>query len=154
LLTAILHTSSPFAIRYPRDNVPAGFDATREPEAIPIGRWEELAEGREIVLIGCGTTVKECRKAAGLLAAGGVQAGLVNGRWVKPVDAEMIVRLAARYPRVLTVEENVLAGGFGDAVYECYQSRGLETRHLKHMGLPDRFVDHGSRAELLDEVGL
>ena len=55
---------------------------------------------------------------------------------------------------MLTVEENVLAGGFGDAVYECYRSQGLDAGRLRHMGLPDRFVDHGSRAELLDEVGL
>jgi len=154
LLTGVLHTSSPFAMRYPRDNVPGCYDPSRAPAAIPVGVWEELNEGEEIVLVGCGTMVQECRSAAELLAGQGIRAGLVNGRWIKPVDAGMIRRLAERYPWVLTVEENVLAGGFGDAVYECYRSQGLDVDRLRHMGLPDRFVDHGSRAELLDEVGL
>ena len=154
LLTGVLHTSSPFAMRYPRDNVPGCYDPSRAPAAIPVGVWEELNEGEEIVLVGCGTMVQECRSAAELLAGQGIRAGLVNGRWIKPVDAGMIRRLAERYPWVLTVEENVLAGGFGDAVYECYRSQGLDVGRLRHMGLPDRFVDHGSRAELLDEVGL
>jgi 1-deoxy-D-xylulose-5-phosphate synthase len=154
LLTAVLHESSPMTVRYPRDNVPGVYDPKRELKPIPVGLWEELEEGSEIVFIGTGTTVEECRRAAGILAAAGIRAGLVNGRWIKPVDDAMIRRLAGRYPRVLTVEENVLLGGFGDAVYESYRSQGLDPAPLAHMGLPDRFVEHGSRAELLAEVGL
>jgi 1-deoxy-D-xylulose-5-phosphate synthase len=154
LHTGVLHTSSPFAMRYPRDTVPPGYDPERDPRPIPIGRWEELVEGEGLVLIGCGTMVEQCRAAAEVLAGEGIRAGLVNGRWVKPVDTDMIRRLSDRYDWVVTVEENVLTGGFGDGVYEAYQALGLPVQQLRHLGLPDDFIGHGSRAELLEEVGL
>ena len=154
LLTAVLHTDGPIAIRYPRENVPASFEPSREMKALPVGVWEELEAGEDVVLVATGTAVEECRRALPKLAAEGLRAGLVNARWIKPVDHGMIRDLAARYRRVLTVEESTLIGGFAAAVYESYRNQGLDPGPLAHMGLPDRFVEHGSRGELLAEVGL
>ena len=154
LLTGILHTSSPFALRYPRDVVPAGYDPAREARPLQVGQWEELAEGDSLALVACGSMVERCATAVEELAREGIRVGLINGRWIKPVDKAMIPDLARRYTWVMTVEEGMLAGGFGDAVYEFYRANGLETSGLRHMGLPDRFVEHGSRSELLEEIGL
>ncbi len=154
LFTGVSQTASPFAVRYPRENVSPEFDPARPMRTIPIGTWEELVAGDRVVLIGTGTMVEAALEVRRLLAARGVDAGVVNGRFIKPVDATMLRELAQRYEALVTIEENTLAGGFGAAVYEACQREGIAPRALRHIGFPDRFIDHGSREELLTEVGL
>jgi 1-deoxy-D-xylulose-5-phosphate synthase len=154
MLTGVLHTSGPFGLRYPRETVPGDYDPSRAPKAIPVGVWEELSGPEDLVFVATGTMVEECRAAIRILEQEGLSAGLVNGRWIKPVDTAMLRRLSGRCRWIVTVEENTLLGGFGDAVYECFRAEGLDTAKLRHMGMPDRFVEHGSRTELLDEIGL
>lgn len=152
LYTAVMQTEHPFAIRYPKEDCPT--DPAGTPfETIPIGTWEHLIEGDRVVFLAVGTMVEHCRKVIGALAAKGVKAGLVNCRFVKPLDRELLTQLAAKYGIMVTVEENTLRGGFGTGVYEEIQDLGLTTR-LHHLGLPDHFIPHGSRGDLFKEVGL
>jgi 1-deoxy-D-xylulose-5-phosphate synthase len=154
LWTGVQYTAGPFALRYPRENVPASYDPRRPMRAIPIGSWEVLAEGSRVVLLAAGTMVETALEVREILARRNIAAGVVNARFVKPLDEAMLADLAKRYPAVVTIEENTLAGGFGDAVYEACQRARIAFSVMHHMGLPDRFVEHGSREELLAELGL
>src|SRR5258705_6740224 len=97
--------------------------------------------------------VEHCRKVVAALAAKGVNAGLVNCRFVKPLDREMLRDLTTKYRFLVTAEENTLRGGFGSGVYEELGAMGITTS-LHHLGLPDHFILHGSRGDLFKEVGL
>ena len=154
LWTGVRHTASPFAVRYPRENVSSDYDPARPMREIPIGSWEILEEGEKLAIIAVGTMVPRALAVRGALLATGVRIGVVNGRFVKPVDQAMLVDLARRYDALVTIEENTLVGGFGDGVYEACQESGALPRVLRHIGLPDRFIQHGSREELLQEAGL
>ncbi|HMC83738.1 MAG TPA: 1-deoxy-D-xylulose-5-phosphate synthase, partial [Candidatus Polarisedimenticolia bacterium] len=153
LATALEQEEHPFAIRYPKTSCVRRTPGRRG-TSLPIGSWEELRRGEEIALLAVGTMVEACAKAAALLEARGIQAAVVNCRFVKPLDREMLRRLREEYPQLITVEENVISGGFGAAVHEALAEMGLAGRGLHHFAVPDRFVAHGSRAELLEEVGL
>jgi len=100
--------------------------------------------------------VEHARKVCARLAESGVSAGLVNGRFIKPMDLAMLADLAARYPVLITLEENTVRGGFGTGVHEALLSIGIEggRPRLRHLGLPDAFVSHGGRSELFAEAGL
>jgi 1-deoxy-D-xylulose-5-phosphate synthase len=154
LWTALTQDRSPFAIRYPRDTVPAGYDAARPPRVLPIGSWETLGEGRDACLIAVGAMVEIAREARDKLAASGIHVGLVNGRFVKPIDRATLRRARESTGFIVTIEENSLRGGFGDAVLEALLEDGLAHDGILTLGLPDTFVTHGSRSELLAEVGL
>lgn len=154
LWTGVRHLSSPFAVRYPRDSVPGHFDPSRTMREIPIGSWESLEEGEHGVLVATGTMVESALAVHRILRARGLEVGVVNGRFIKPIDERLLEELAGRYEALITIEENTLAGGFGSAVYEACQRQGLRLPVIRHLGLPDRFVEHGSREELLAEVGL
>jgi 1-deoxy-D-xylulose-5-phosphate synthase len=153
LWTALSQHEAPFAIRFPRDTVPEGYDPGRPPRVLPIGSWEILDEGDELVLIATGTMVETARRVRELLAAEGVAAGVVNARFVKPIDAATLGRVATA-PRIVTLEENNLPGGFGSGVADALAGLGGSPRRLLTLGLPDGFVSHGARADLLGEVGL
>jgi len=154
LWTALVQKEAPFAIRYPRGPVPNSFDEMRAPQVLPIGSWEELESGKDLVFLAVGTMVPSALAARTLLAEGGISAGVVNCRFVKPLDLEMLARLRQRYSLLVTVEENSTIGGFGDGVGEILEREGPSAPTSLRLGLPDRFVTHGTRDQLLEEVGL
>ena len=151
LRTAINATDGPSAIRYPRGNA-LGVAVPSDPEPVEIGAGEVLREGERIALIGYGSGVPKALEAAALLAGEGFDPTVVDARFAKPVDADLMSSLAAEHELLVTVEEGVLAGGFGTAVWEALNARGIEPRLLR-IGLPDRFVTHGAPALLHQEVG-
>ena len=155
LHTAVQQTDHPFSIRYPKEACPT--DPAGAPfETIPIGSWEHLIEGREVVFLAVGTMVVQARKVIERLAGQGVEAGLVNCRFIKPMDVEMLTELSSHYPAMITLEENTLRGGFGSGVYETLRDIGIPegSPALHRLGLPDEFVLHGSRGELFESIGL
>lgn len=141
----------PVAIRYPRGAVP--YAVGTHPSRFEWGRWEVLSSGSELAIIATGSMVAPCRKVIEKLAASGINATLINGRFVKPLDTEMLSETAERFEKIVTVEENTVNGGFGSAVMEYLIESGYRGRVLR-LGIPDRFVQHGSRPLLLKEVGL
>src|SRR4030095_3296156 len=126
-----------------------------DPEWTPVawGKSETLREGGDVVLLGLGTMVWVAMATARLLEQQGIQATVVNPRFVKPLDEETILELAARVGHLVTIEEAQLAGGFGSAVLELLSERGVDAR-VQRYGVPDRFIKHGTRAECLAAAGL
>jgi 1-deoxy-D-xylulose-5-phosphate synthase len=149
MLATALSVDGPVAVRYPR-GMAAPFVAPAVLKPLPVGRAKVLVEGSGVALVGIGTGVGIARQAAALLGQIGEQPTVVDARFVKPLDVELLERLAATHQRVVTVEENALAGGFGSAVLEQIGSEVPVVR----FGLPDAFVPHGDRARLLEEIGL
>jgi 1-deoxy-D-xylulose-5-phosphate synthase len=154
LWTAMAHDSGPFAFRYPRGSVPKGFDPDREPRTLPLGSWEVLAEGTDVALLAVGTMVGPALQAREILAADGVSAAVVNCRFVKPLDLEVLGRMRRTCRLLLTLEENNLPGGFGAGVLDALDAESLSTDRVIRFGLPDAFVSHGGRDALLQQVGL
>ncbi len=153
LTTALEQKDRPFAIRYPK--TPCVRHTAGSPGRIlPLGSWEVLREGEGPCLLAVGSMVDACEKAAALLEERGIRAAVVNCRFVKPLDRELLLRLRGEYSLLVTVEENVIPGGFGAGVHEALAETGADAKPLFHLGVPDRFVTHGSRSELLEEVGL
>ncbi len=160
MLVHMLHTAlkwdeGPVALRYPRGEA-EGVPLPRRPEALEVGRGEVLREGDRVAFLGYGYGVPLALGAAELLAdQHGVEPTVADARFAKPLDADLIERLAAEHDVLVTVEENVLAGGFGSAVLEEMAERDLlgDARVLR-VGLPDRYVTHGKPALLREEVGL
>ena len=153
LETAGAHEDGPFAIRYPKA-APARSTPERPAAKIPVGSWEELRGGTDVALLAVGSMVEIALDAADRLAADGVEAGVVNCRFVKPLDEALLADLSRRYGELVTMEENALTGGFGSAVTEWFIQQGAGLPRLHHRGIPDRFITHGSRSDLLKEVGL
>ncbi len=151
--TLVSYDRGPIAMRYPRGEG-LGVPIDEPLHELPIGRAEVLAEGRDVVFIAIGAMVATCVDAANRLRAGGIDAGVVNARFVKPLDTELLDRLAATDAILVTVEDNVLAGGFGSAVNEYWVERRYDATSLRNLGLPDRFIEHGEREFLLAEIGL
>jgi 1-deoxy-D-xylulose-5-phosphate synthase len=155
LRTALLYDDGPIALRYPRGEA-EGVPLPLRPEPIEIGRGELLYEGETVAFLGYGYGVSVALGAADLLAdEHGVQPTVADARFAKPLDTELVERLAAEHDVLVTVEENVLAGGFGSGVLEHLADHDLlrDTRALR-FGLPDRYVTHGKPALLREEVGL
>jgi 1-deoxy-D-xylulose-5-phosphate synthase len=155
LHTALLYDDGPIALRYPRGEG-EGVALPSLPEPIEIGRGELLREGERVAMLGYGYGVSVALGAAALLSdEHGVEPTVADARFAKPLDADLLERLAAEHDLLVTVEENVLAGGFGSGVLEHLADRDLlgGTRVLR-IGLPDRFVTHGKPALLREEVGL
>jgi 1-deoxy-D-xylulose-5-phosphate synthase len=155
-LAEALHTAlaaeGPVAIRYPR-GAGRGVEIPAEPQAWEAGRAQIRSQGTDVALVGVGRTVSMCEAAAEILAEQGVSASVVNARWVKPLDFEMVSWSASEHRLVVTVEENTSMGGFGGAVCEALADLGLLTPVLR-MAIPDCFVTHGAMAKLLSDVGL
>ena len=152
LLTA-LESGRPAALRYPR-GAGLGVPCEGPPHVLEWGKAELRSPGDDVLLLGIGVGVNAAQKAAEALAAEGVSAAVVNARFVKPLDAEMIRELAGRIGRVVTIEENVLAGGFGSAVLETLAQGGLSGVQVKMVGVNDTFVQHGSQTQLRAQQGL
>ena len=142
----------PTAIRYPRASAKI---LDRVPQPIEMGRAETLREGKDGVLIALGPLVADCLEVAEKLKAeDGLEVGVVNARFVKPLDAETILEAIREARFAVTVEEGQLMGGFGSAVLEAVSDAGVNLSRFRRLGVPDRFVQHGTREELLAEVGL
>ncbi|MEA2364048.1 MAG: 1-deoxy-D-xylulose-5-phosphate synthase [Thermoleophilaceae bacterium] len=155
LHTAVAYDDGPIALRYPRGEA-EGLPLPRRPKVLEIGSGELLREGDRVALLGYGYGVSVALGAADLLAAEhGVEPTVADARFAKPLDGELIERLTAEHDLIVTIEENVLAGGFGSGVLEHLADNDLlgGTRVLR-IGLPDRFVTHGKPALLREEVGL
>ncbi len=119
---------------------------------IEIGTGEILREGDRVALLGYGTGVAKALEAAEILAERGISVTVADARFAKPIDAGSAAQLAAEHDLLVTVEEGVLAGGFGSAVWETLSDAGLSPRILR-VGLPDRYVTHGAPALLHEEIG-
>ncbi|HEX6069106.1 MAG TPA: 1-deoxy-D-xylulose-5-phosphate synthase [Longimicrobiaceae bacterium] len=143
----------PFSIRWPRDGVPAAVPAAHGIPPVPYGTWTVLREGADVVLLATGTMVIPSLAAADLLAAKGVEATVVNCRFIKPLDEACLARLFPAHSSVVTVEEGTVVNGFGAWVRSHIGTRWPTVQGIS-LGIPDRFVEHGERAELLEEVGL
>jgi 1-deoxy-D-xylulose-5-phosphate synthase len=154
LRCALQWTEGPFAIRYPRDLVPEE-EMPDFPDPIEVGTWVTLRPPAAITLLAVGSMVPVAVEAAGLLAAAGVPAGVVNCRFVRPLDGGMLASLTGADRRIVTIEENSLSGGFGSQVARWYDERpGPQRPWILSLGLPDGFVEHGSRGKLLEVCGL
>jgi 1-deoxy-D-xylulose-5-phosphate synthase len=152
MLDSALHYNQPVAVRYPRGSG-IGIDIKETPDFIGPGEAELLQEGDHVLLIAIGRTVSIAREAANYLRDLGISAAVINARFVKPLDESMISFWASHCRRVITLEENVLMGGFGSGVSEALNAKGVEVEFL-HMGIPDSFVEHGAVTRLLQDVGL
>ncbi len=144
LYTGIKH-AGPFAVRFPRGSGP-GAPTDLPMKKLEIGRGEVLREGHDVALIGFGTSVQECLRAANILEESGVDAAVINARYAKPLDEALILDWARATGGVITAEENVRAGGFGDAVLELLADHGLAEKNLLNLSMPDAIVDHGPQA--------
>ena len=153
LKTMIDYDHGPIALRFPRGEG-AGVALDAQLTAIPIGTAEVLSEGRDVVFVAIGAMVRPAVAAAELLRARGIDTGVVNARFVKPLDADVLDRIAATDALVFTVEDNTLLGGFGSAVNEHWVARGFDASAVRNLGLPDRFIEHGDRDGLMAELGL
>jgi 1-deoxy-D-xylulose-5-phosphate synthase len=151
LHTALRHDAGPTALRYPRGEA-VGVPLPESPVALEIGTGEILREGERVALVGYGTGVQQALGAADLLAEGGLDVTVADARFAKPLDTGLLAQLAAEHDLLVTVEEGVLAGGFGTGVWEALSEGGLAPRILR-VGLPDRYVTHGAPALLHAEVG-
>ena len=155
LWTAYRHAAAargPVGIRFPR-GIGEGVALDTPLAEMPIGVSETLREGSDLVILAYGHPVRAALEAADLLAREGVDATVVNARFAKPLDAERILTLAARIPRFVTVEEHVVAGGFGSAVGELLAERGVRV-DLEMLGVPDEHVDHGAQSLWRRHYGL
>ena len=144
--TAICH-GGPVSFRYPRGSG-TGIELDMPILPIPIGKAEIVADGRDVLLLAIGRSVHEAMAARKQLDEIGISAKVVNCRFVKPIDADLICRLAKEIPRVITVEENVLQGGFGSAVLECLSDRNVTGCRVERIGIGDTFVPHGPQRKL------
>jgi 1-deoxy-D-xylulose-5-phosphate synthase len=161
MLVHMLHTAvaheGPAALRYPR-GTGEGAKLPKRPKLIPIGTGEVLAEGERVALLGYGYGVAVARETAEILAGHGLEATVADARFAKPIDGELAERLAREHDLVVTIEENVLPGGFGSAVLEhledVFADGPAERARVLRVGLPDRYVTHGKPALLRAEAGL
>ena len=151
LHTALGHGSGPVALRYPR-GAGIGTPLPELPAELEIGTGEILREGDRVALLGYGTGVQKALDAAEILDEHGISATVADARFAKPIDAGLAAQLAAEHELLVTVEEGVLAGGFGSAVWETLSDAGVTPRILR-VGLPDRYVTHGAPNLLHEEVG-
>jgi 1-deoxy-D-xylulose-5-phosphate synthase len=151
MLDLALRHDAPCSLRYPKAPVQQ-LSGRRAP--VELGRAEVLDWGGDVCIIGCGSLVPTCVEAAKVLSDEGLDVGVVNARFVKPLDTETILRAAEQCRVVVTVEEAALAGGFGSAVVEAIADAGLEACKVRRLGIPDRFIEHGERSELLADLGL
>ena len=152
LRTALTYDAGPIALRYPRGEG-VGVPLPRAVKPIAIGRGEVLREGDRVALVGYGSGVQKALEAADLLSEGGLDVTVADARFAKPLDENLLSSLAAEHDLLVTVEEGVLAGGFGSAVWECLNDAGGHVPRILRIGLPDRYVAHGKPALLHAEVG-
>ena len=153
MLYTALQLNGPVLLRYPRGRSD-GFAMKEAPAIIPVGQGEWLRKGSDLVFFAVGTMVQTAMKAAALLETRGIYAGVVNARFIKPLDEELLYSVAKRARWIVTLEENSLMGGFGSAVLESINRADVVGPRILRLGIPDSFVEQGSRDELLNCLGL
>ena len=151
MLDFALTYDGPVSIRYPKCNVET---IERPTQPVELGKAEVLDWGRDGMLIACGTLFSNCVKAAAELRKQGLDVGVINARFIKPLDETTLLRALREAAFVLTIEESTLVGGFGSAVLELANDHGVNTSHIRRLGVPDRFIEHGERNEQLADIGL
>lgn len=151
--TAIEYNDGPIAVRYPRMSG-LGVKMDEELLPLPIGKWETVREGDSAVILAIGPMLQVAEEAAELLKRDGLNVQIVNARFIKPLDEEMLLTFASEGKHILVIEESSELGGFGSAVLEFYSLRGIYGMPVRIMGIPDIFVEHGSIKEQRVEVGL
>ena len=147
MLYTAYRLNTPSAVRYPRGTGP-GVAISNEMSALPIGKGEMRREGRRVAILAFGAMLTPALEAGGQLGA-----TVANMLFVKPLDAELVLRLAREYELLVTVEENTVQGGAGSAVAECLQQHGIAIPLLQ-LGLPDSFIEQGEHGQMLADCGL
>jgi 1-deoxy-D-xylulose-5-phosphate synthase len=151
MLDFALKHDGPVSIRYPKATAET-VESARTP--IELGRAEVIEWGHDGMIVACGTLLTHCIKAASILRAEGLDVGVINARFVKPLDTETILRAISTSPFVVTVEEAALAGGFASAALEAAADQQIATANIRRLGIPDRFIEHAERGEQLADLGL
>jgi 1-deoxy-D-xylulose-5-phosphate synthase len=151
MLRLALTHNGPTSMRYPKASLEK---IDRAVAPLELGQAEVLDWGDDVILVAYGTLLSNCVKAAELLRGEGLSVGVVNARFVKPLDRTTLGKAIEEASLVVTVEEGTLEGGFGSAVLEAANALGLDSRKVVRLGIPDRFVEHAERAELLADLGL
>jgi len=153
LLYTAVKASHPMAIRYPRGHgLGVKLDGALCP--LPIGKAEVLRTGEDVAILAIGVTVAPASEAAKELATKGIEATVANARFAKPLDSELVLNLASRVKRVVTVEENTLSGGLGSSVADLLQKSGITDIQVRSLGLPDAYIEHGTQDILRAKYGL
>lgn len=154
MLKTALSFNGPISVRYPRGSG-VGVDITEPMHELPIGKAEVLREGKELCFWAIGSMVQSAVQAADQLKEQGIDAGVVNMRFAKPLDKELLIEHAKRYGKIVTLEEGVLAGGVGSEVLEILDDAGLlQQCDVLRLGIPDEFVTHGDKKLLFRDLGL
>jgi len=161
MLYTALYMDGPVSLRYPRGKA-VGVPLDAELRSIEVGKAElvspttiEEVERQDCAILAYGTTVAAAEQAARELAQDGIRAAVINARWAKPLDEELIARLARTVRRIVTVEDHMVAGGFGSAVLEFLEARNLlHEADMRIIGYPDRFIEHGAPSILKELYGL
>ncbi|MBQ8682226.1 MAG: 1-deoxy-D-xylulose-5-phosphate synthase [Selenomonadales bacterium] len=153
MLASAVSYPHPVALRYPRGS---GIGAMMDEhlQILPMGKGEVVREGKDAAFLAIGSMVHNCELAAEMLAKQGIWAGVVNLRFAKPLDKELILKTAREYRYLITAEENALHGGVGSAIIELLNEAGLYNVKVLRLGIPDHFIEHGSRALLLRDLAL
>ncbi len=153
MLKTAVRCGSPVSLRYPRGRG-IGVEPDEKIETLAIGKAEIVAEGSELAIIAVGSTVYPALRAAQKIAAEGRSIRVINARFIKPLDEELFSETAGQFKKIITVEENVLQGGFGSAVLELFADKGINGVQLKRLGIPDKFIEHATQAQLREKYGL
>jgi len=143
----------PASVRYPRGSA-VGVALDEKIHTLEIGKAEILREGSDVAILGIGSEVSHCEKAAERLALEGLNVTVVNARFVKPLDSELIIALARSHGSIVTAEDHYLMGGFGSAVMELLEENHLNEVRVLRLGFPDKIIDHASQSLLLAKYGL
>ncbi|MBU4321044.1 MAG: 1-deoxy-D-xylulose-5-phosphate synthase, partial [Nitrospinae bacterium] len=154
MLELALKHNGPSAIRYPRGKVISNFKFQISNSELEMGKAEILKEGSDMALIAIGNAVHPALAAAERLGKEGIKASVINARFIKPLDKELISSMAKNIKRIITIEENMIAGGFGSAVLEYLNSMDIPDIKIKILGIPDEFVEQGSQAILRKKYGI
>jgi 1-deoxy-D-xylulose-5-phosphate synthase len=153
MMATCLEHDGPIAFRYPRGGA-TGCAIDAIPTPVPLGKAEVLTDGQDVVILAIGSSVAEALSACERLKQQGVAATVVDARCVKPLDVTLLIDLIRRIPRLVTVEENFLQGGFGTAVLECLSDAGIRHAAVRRIGLPDAFIEHGPVHLLRSKYGV
>ena len=153
LLYTAIRCGKPMAVRYPR-GTGLGVRTDDDLHVIPIGKAEVLREGSDVAILAIGVTVQAAMDAAENLSDQGIEATVVNSRFAKPLDSELILDLAGRIKQIVTVEENTVKGGFGNGVLDLFQEENLCDVQVKCIGVPDKFIEQGTQDIIRKKYGL
>ncbi len=153
MLATALSYDGPIAFRYPRGTA-TGVPLDEKIDPLPIGKGKVLEEGNDVLILAIGRPVGDALEARTILGEHGISAAVVNCRFVKPLDVDLICSLAEKIPRIITVEENVRQGGFGSAILEILSERDITGFHIERIGIADVFVEHGPQKILRSEYGI